>query len=284
MSPIFLIILAAVGLFIWTVGAFSFWQISRSQKAHAPRKDAQPAFRLAEQWMAESQKRIEQFAETLEQPLGVAQNELLELRLEAGRLPQGIKNLRLVRESLETSFKPSGSSRGLLDLAGLYLEKEDYREADKSLAYWKTPLGEMPCLEVSGNGEPTDGALKSALARINHALNQNPSTGGFLYFADKGQYQACLRNAEWMQGLKSLRVMVVDFEGLTALLVSLRLARDTDHVIRVFREGVDSTQPLTGQSDKMNEALSRLSGHSLKARAMMEGGIPTVLMENKEKA
>ena len=284
MSPLFLIILAAVGLFIWTVGAFSFWRISRSQKARAPRKDAQPAFRLAEQWMAESQKKIELFAQTAEQPLGAAQNELLELRLEAGRLPQGIKNLKMVRESLETSFKPSGSSRGLLDLAGLYMEKEDYREAEKSLAYWKTPLGEMPCLEVAGNGELTDGVLKSALVRLNQALNQNPSTGGFLYFTDNRQYQACLQNTEWMQGLKSLRVMVVDFEGLTALLVSLRLARDTENVIRVFQEGVESTQALTGQSDKMNEALSRLSGHSLKARAMMEGGVPAALMENKEKA
>lgn len=284
MSPTFLIALAGAGLFIWTVGAYSFWRISLSQKTRSPRREVQPVLRLAEQWMAESQKKIEQFAETLEQPLGTAQNELLELRLEAGRLPQGIKSLRLVRESLETSMKPSDEAKGILDLARLYLEKEDFREAEPSLAFWKTPLGDMPCLEVRGMGELSDSVMKSALARLNQALNQNPSTGGFLYFPDATHYRACLQNPEWAQGLKSLRVMVVDFEGLTALLVSLRLVRDTDNVIQVFREGVESTQPLTGQSDKMNEALSRLSGHSLKARAMMEGGIPTVLMENKEKA
>lgn len=282
MNPYFFIGLAAVALFIWTVGAYGFYRISRSHKAHLTRKDVQPALRMAGQWMAEAQKKMEQFAQTAEQPLGAAQNELLELRLEAGRLPQGIKDLKLVRESLDVSFKPSGLNKPLAEITGIYLEPVDFRLEEPSLTFWKTPLGNMPCLEIDGGEALSDDRMKAVLARFNKVLNQNPTTGGFLYFPNPTHYQACLQNTQWMEGLKSLRLMVVNFEGLTALLASLRLSRDTDQVIQTFREGVESTRALTGQSDKMNDALSRLSGHALKIRTVLEGSSPDGL-EPKEK-
>lgn len=282
MNLYFLVGLAAAGLFIWTAGVYSFSRISRSQKAHAPSKDVQPALRLAGQWMAEAQKKMEQFAQTAEQPLGAAQNELLELRLEAGRLPQGIKNLKLVLESLEASFKPGDLKKGLPEIAGIYLEKEDFQVEEPTLISLKTPLGDMPCLELEGGEAISDERMKAVLGRLNEVLSQNPATGGFLYFPNPAHYSVCLQNPQWMEGFKSLRLMVVNFEGLTALLASLRLAKDADHVIQVFREGVESTRGLTGQSDKMNQALSRLSGHALKIRTIMEGSAPDGLSKSKE--
>lgn len=284
MNPYFLIGLAAAGLVVWSVVAYSLHRIIRSQKAHLPAKDVQPALRLAGQWMAEAQKKMEQYDETMEQPLGSAQNELLELRLEAGRLPLGIKNLKLVRESLETSFKPAGLEGGLAETVGMYLEAGDFRAEEPALVYWKTPLGEMPCLEVEGRDALTDERMKALLARLNQVLNRNPATGGFLYFRNPAHYQACLQNAQWMEGLKSLRLMVVNGEGLTGLLASLRMAKDAEEVIRVFREGVESTRGLTGQSDRMNAALSRLSGHALKIRTVMEGSAAMDMTKPEEKA
>ncbi len=282
MNPTFFIILAAAGLFIWSAGAYSFYRISRSQRAHARAKDTQPALRLAQQWMAEAQKKMEQFAQTAEQPLGTAQNELLELRLEAGRLPLGVKNLKLVRESLETASKPAGLGKGLAEMVGMYLDPAEFHAEESTLVYFITPMGDMPCLEVEGREDLSDGRMKAALARMTQALNRNPATGGFLYFTHPEHYQACLRNPAWMEGLKSLRLMVVNGEGLTALVASLRLARDADHVIEAFREGVESTRVLTGQSDRMSEALSRMSGHALKIRTALEGGAPSAPRDSKE--
>ena len=283
MNPYFLIGLAGAALLIWTIGAYSFYRISRTQKAQITRKDVQPALRLAEQWMAEVQGKMERFVQTAEQPLGTAQNELLELRLEAGRLPQGIKDLRLVREYLGSAFKPAGLKKGLADIAGLYLEAGDFKAEGPSALFLKTPLGDMPCLEMEDGQALSDEGMKAALARLNQLLNRNPGTGGFLYFPDPAHYQACLQNPQWAEGFKSLRVMVVDFGGLTALLASLRLVKDADQVVRVFQEGVESTRGLVGQSDKMNEALSMLSGHALKIRTVMEGGQPDPLPKTQEK-
>lgn len=282
MNPTFLIILAAAGLFIWSVGAYSFYLISRSQKAHAPARDVQPALRLARQWMAEAQRKMEEFAQAAEQPLGAAQNELLELRLEAGRLPLGVKNLKLARESLETALRPADSRGGLAEMAGIYLNPEEFHAEEPMLVYFMSPLGEMPCLEVDGREGLSDGSMKAALARLTQALNRNPATGGFLYFRNPDHYQACLLNPSWMEGLKSLRLMVVNGEGLTALLASLRLAKDADHVVETFREGIESTRSLTGQSDRMGEALSRMSGHALKIRTVLEGGHSATLRDSKE--
>jgi hypothetical protein len=267
----FLLTLAGAVLLIWTVGVYNFHRISQAQKAQAPRKDVQPAFRLAEQWMAQSQAKMEQFVQSAEQPLGAAQTELLELRLEAGRLPQGIKDLRLVRESLETSLKPAAFKKGLGDMVGVYLDPEDFRAQGASLVLLKTPLGDMPCFEEESGKALTDEGMKAALVGINKVLNQDSATGGFLYFSNDAHYSECLQNSTWMEGLKARRLMALDFKALTALLISLRLSKDTDRVIRTFQEGVDSTRSIIGQSDKMNAALSQLSGHSLRVRTLIEG-------------
>ncbi len=89
---------------VWTSGSYFFWRISRTNKARFAHRDVQPAYRLAEQWLLESQRKLEDLYKKSEQPLGTAQNELLELRLEAGRLPQGVKGLRSVRESMAGAY------------------------------------------------------------------------------------------------------------------------------------------------------------------------------------
>jgi hypothetical protein len=279
----FLFVLALAVLFIWTVGSYSFWRISRSTKARLPHGEAQPAYRLAEQWLSESQKKLENLYQNSEQPLGTAQNELLELRLEAGRLPQGVKSLKTVRESLEAAYRPQDSRKSPLELARLYLDEGAYRTGEDSLLFLKTPLGEMPCLGAGKPGSPlAEDDMKSALGLLSRALSQNPSTGGFLYLGEEGQYQACLQKPEWMEGLKSQRLTPMDYRGLTALLLSLRLAKDAEKVLEVFGQGVEATRILLGQSEKMGAELSRLSSHSLKIQAIIEGGAPTDFTEPKE--
>jgi hypothetical protein len=91
----------------WAIVSYSFVRISRQTKIGKQSHTVQPAFRLADQWIMEAQRKIEELSEKAEQPLGTAQHELLDLRLEAGRLPQGVKNLRTVRESLTGNIKPS---------------------------------------------------------------------------------------------------------------------------------------------------------------------------------
>jgi len=273
----FLLILALAAIVVWTVGAFSFWQIGKRKKVLDSALPVQPAFRLADQWILECQQKIEKLFEASEQLLGTAQHELLDLRLEAGRLPQGIKNLKLVRESLAASFKPASLEKSLPDIMRIYLDEADFQSVEASLVSWKTPLGEMPCLEMESRGTLSDVRMKTALARLNQSLNQKPAAGGFLYFPSTDQYQACLQNSGWMEGLKSRQLMVLDFRGLTALLASLRLAKDTEKMIKIFQEGVESTQTLVGQADKMGEALSRLSGDTLKLRTVMDGHSPESL-------
>src|SRR5580692_2013133 len=142
LNSYFLIGLVLVALVIWTSGSFFFWRISRAHKSNTARKDSQPAYRLAEQWLAESQRKLEELYKKSEQPLGTAQNELLELRLEAGRLPQGVKGLRSVRESLAGAYQPLDMKKSPLELVRFYLDEADYRSGEGFLVFLKTPLGE----------------------------------------------------------------------------------------------------------------------------------------------
>jgi hypothetical protein len=282
LNPYFLIGLAIAGLVVWTSGSYFFWRISKGNKARLAPKDVQPAYRLAEQWLSESQRKLEDLYKKSEQPLGTAQNELLELRLEAGRLPQGVKGLRSVRESMAGAFKPMDNKKSLLELARLYLDEGDYQLGEGSIIFLKTPLGEMPCLETGKPGSPLgDGDMKAALGLLSRVLSQNPATGGFLYLGEESQYQACLQKAEWIEGLKSQRLMAMDFRGFTALLLSLRLAKDSEKVLGAFEQGVEATRILLGQSEKMSAELSRLSAHSLKVRSIIEGGLPTEMTEKE---
>ncbi len=282
MNPYFLIGLTLAGLVVWTSGSYFYWRITKANKARSAPKDVQPAYRLAEQWLSESQRKLEDLYKKSEQPLGTAQNELLELRLEAGRLPQGVKGIRSVRESMASDYRPLDNKKELLELTRLYLDESDYRIGENTLVFLKTPLGEMPCLEAGKSGNPLgDADMKTALGFLSRALSQNPVTGGFLYLREESQYQACLHKSEWMEGLKSQRLMAMDFKGFTALLLALRLAKDAERVQGAFEEGVEATRILLGQSEKMSAELSRLSSHSLKVRSIMEGGLPSEMTEKE---
>ena len=277
MNPIILIGLALAALVVWTVGAYSFWRIAQKRRGQASVGMVSPALRLADQWIAESQRKIEDLIQKAEQPLSAAQNELLELRLEASRLPQGVKNLRLVRESL-ANLRPVPLQRRAAEIARLYLGEGDFKVGKQGIVFFQTSLGEMPCLEVEGGeGALTEAQMKALLPQVNGILSDaegKAMAGGFLYFGSDRDYQACLANEDWMRGLKSRNVMVMDYRGLTAVLVSLRLVRDAAKVVQVFEKGVQSTTALLGQSDSMGAALSTLSGNSLKTRTVLEGTSP----------
>jgi len=265
----FILLLALAFILVWGITSTIFWRMSRSKNSSGARLEVQPAIRLAEQWLADAQGKMQQLVENAEQPLSTAQNELLELRLEAGRLPQGIKNLKLVREALNGPSQPRYAVKNLEGIVRLFLGEEGHRVEGPDLVFLATSLGEMACLEMGAG--PLDDALRSALARISRAAGQNPATGGFLYFQDPARYRECLRNAQWMEGIKSQRLMLLDAQGLSALLLSLKLSRDANRVVEVFQGGVDSTRALTGQSDRMGAALSQLSADSIKLRTLVDG-------------
>ena len=266
------------GFIVWTAGAYSFWKIGQKRRGQMALGAATPALRLADQWIAEAQKKIEDLIQRAEQPLSAAQNELLELRLEASRLPQGVKSLRLVRESLLNQARPTQLKKNVAEIARLYLAPVDFKVGEQGIVFFLTSLGEMPCLEVEeGPGPLTEAQMKALLPQVNQILSDAEGkgmAGGFLYFGNDRDYQACLANEDWMKGLKSRNVMVLDFKGLTAILVALRLSGDAGKVLRVFEKGVQSTNALLGQSDDMGAALSILSSNSLKTRTVLDGTPP----------
>ena len=247
------------------------------KKASEPHLTPQPAFRLAEQWMNESQRKLESLIEEFEQPLSMAQNELLELRLEAGRLPQGVKELKLVRESMNGSLKPALLNKNILEMSRLYLGEGGYEQTGDSTITLKTPLGDLSFLQAGEAGPLSESQMKSLLAKTSQSLqtsNVSSAPGGFLYFENDEHYQVCVQNSGWMAGLQAQRWMVIDFKCLTALFLALRLARDTQKVAEAFGEGVRSTLGLAGQSEKMNAVLSALNADSMKARVAIEGSVP----------
>ncbi|HVZ81349.1 MAG TPA: hypothetical protein VHE12_11235 [bacterium] len=275
MNLYFLLGLAGAGFVFWGAAVLTFSRLSQGSAARRTGPEAQPALRLAEKWLAESQQRIEGLVAEAEQPLSAAQNELLELRLEAGRLPQGIKNLRLVRDVLERSFEPKAADRSLPEWLGIYLGATDFGPGENGVQFIKTPLGRMPVLQVGMSGKPLQGnEMKEALGVLSRALDGIQASAGFLFLPDAGHYRDCLANAEWMEGLKAHRLMAVDLKGLTALLAALRLSGDSERVLETFRKGIDSTKALEGQTDRMAAELSRLTSSALRARALMEGGVP----------
>lgn len=265
-------ILAALFIAGWAVVSYSFVQISRQTKSQKQNQNVQPAFRLADQWIMESQRKIEELSEKAEQPLGTAQHELLDLRLEAGRLPQGVKNLRTVRESLAGNIKPLALNKTLAEIVDLYLLTEDYQIEEANFVYFKTHVGSVPILEVLKAEPLSDTGMKKWLGLL--SAKANPVMGGFLYFADGPQFAACQENKEWMETLRSYKIMSLDFQGLTALLVSFKLYQDTDRLIKTFQAGIESTIPLVGQADKMGLALTSLGASALNVQMILEGGMP----------
>ena len=273
MNPTFMMLLGIVFIGLWGISMFFYSRISRQSKADASLRPVAPVYRLADQWLAESQKKIEDLIQRSEAPLSAAQNELLELRLEASRLTQGVKSLNLVRESLTSSLKPSAANRKLVEVARSYLGEGDFREGKEGVVFLRSPLGEMPCLEVDGEGRPlSEAQMRALLPQVSRILTEgkgNPVGGGFLYFANDRDHQDCTANESWMTGLKNQNLMVLDLKGLTTLLISLKLSKDVERVVDVFDRGVESTAAIAGQTDRMAEALTALSADSLKAQTVM---------------
>ncbi len=272
-----IVILSVLFILGWALVSYFFVRISRQTKIDKQTQVIQPAFRLADQWIMESQLKIEELIESAENPLGTAQHELLDLRLEAGRLPQGVKNLRTVRESLVGSIHPTVIQKPLAELVKLYLLPEDFQADEPGFVYFKTHMGAVPVFETPKVDNLSDGEMKSWLNRL--SVHANPVMGGFLYFVNGGQFKACQENKEWIDALRNYRIMILDFQGLTALLISLKIYKDTDRLIGTFQAGIQSTVPLVGQADKMGLALTSLGASALSAQTILDGGIPGAAVE-----
>ena len=61
----FMALLGLAALFVWTVGSFFFWRISREHRSASGTGEVQPALRLAYQWLGEAQQRMEELIRTL---------------------------------------------------------------------------------------------------------------------------------------------------------------------------------------------------------------------------
>ncbi len=276
----FVLVLALLFIAVWALVSYFLMRINRQNRTDKQAKVVQPAFRLADQWIMESQRKIEQFIESAEAPLGTAQHELLELRLEAGRLPQGVKNLRTLRESLVGHIRPLTLSKPLGEIVGLYLSPANFQPEGPGFVYLKTAMGMVPVLEAPKSGAITDAEMKGWLNRL--STHANSTIGGFLYFAGEENYRTFEANKAWADALRNHRLMALDFKGLTALLISLKVSHETNQMLQVFQTGVQNTVPLVGQSDKMGAALTSLGASVLNAQSALEGGVPSPSKEVKE--
>jgi len=187
-----IIVLSVLFILGWAIVSYSFVRISRQTKIQKQTQTIQPAFRLADQWIMEAQLKIEDLIENSENPLGTAQHELLDLRLEAGRLPQGVKNLRTVRESLAGTIRPMFLNKPLAEIASLYLKADDYQIEEPGFIDLKTHMGTVPVLETPKVESLSDGEVKKWLNRL--SAQANAVMGGFLYFSNDSQFKACQDN------------------------------------------------------------------------------------------
>ena len=276
----FLLGLVLVFMVVWAIASYFLMRINQQTRVDKQAKSIQPAFRLADQWIMESQRKIEQFVESAESPLGTAQHELLELRLEAGRLPQGVKNLRTLRESLVGNIRPMVLEKSLTEIVALYLAPESYQAQESDFVYLTTDMGMVPVLEAHRSVALSDSEMKNWL----HFLTKhaNATMGGFLYFAGDANYTTFQKNNDWAEALRKHKLMALDFKGLTALLLSLKVVHETDQLLKVFAAGVESTKPLVGHSDRMGLALAALGASALNAQSVLDGGMPHPSTEVKE--
>ncbi len=269
-----IVILSVLFILGWALVSYFFVRISRQTKIDKQTQTVQPAFRLADQWIMESQLKMEELIESSVNPLATAQHELLDLRLEAGRLPQGVKNLRTVRESLSGSIRPAVLNKPLAEIAALYLKAGDFQVEEPGFIYLETHMGPVPVLETPKVEALSDADMKKWLSRL--SAQANAVMGGFLYFSNEKQFKVCEENKDWAEALRGYKMMILDFHGLTALLISLKLYKDTDRLIAVFQEGVQSTLPLVGQADKMGLALTSIGASALSVQTVLDGGMPEV--------
>ncbi len=270
-------IIALALIILWVLGGAFSLGASRKARRNNPLPPLRPEFRLADQWLQESQSKLEALIEKIESPLGTAQHELLDLRLEAGRLPQGVKSLKDVRENLAAGIRPAPFQGNLKDKAALYLASEQFQALSEDNLSLKTPMGPLACRQALPEGEPlTDESMKGVL-RLALELSTGEIPGGFVYFAAETQARDFQLRTEWVEAFKKQGVMVLDPKGLTALLIALRMHHDAQKVHQVFEAGVQTTQALVGQADQMAASLGKMNADSLHSRIVMEGGIPTSL-------
>jgi len=176
-----------------------------------------PAFRLAEQWINGSYKKIEVF--TAENG---SSEEFVSLR----------KNLQDARGLLSQGCEAGDTETPCLqDLLKHHLRLEDFRPAEIPGAYWlHTPMGEIPLLALP-EGDVNELSCRSKahiLVGLASSHEENPVAGGFLYLSTPSVFQ---RYAEpqgsgtgWLQ---SQRILPVDAWGLRVLLVALRCSAET---------------------------------------------------------
>ncbi len=270
------VIVGGILLVLWVLGGVFSVMASKKARQEKSIEVPRPEFRLADQWLQSSQTKLEAFIEKIESPLGTAQHELLDLRLEAGRLPQGVKNLREVRENLALGIKPLARSMTLQERAALYLSPEHFQSVTDKMLVFKTPLGDLPCREALVEGELlNDETIKAVYRKLLEGPIPENGTGCLAYFPKESQLKEFQAHGDWVSAFKEHRLIPLDLKGLTALLIALRLHHDVENTLRIFEAGVESTQALVGQADKMAEALGKISADSLKSRVVMEGGVPT---------
>jgi len=270
-----MIAVVALGLvFLWVLGGVFSLRASRKARLKNPPPAPRPEFRLADQWLKESQAKLEALIEKMESPLGTAQHELLDLRLEAGRLPQGVKSLGDVRENLATGIRPAPFKGSLKERAALFLQPENFETHSEESLTLKTPMGFLSCRQALPESETlTDESMKGVL-RLVLEVPAGGIPGGFVYFAGEEQARTFQSRPEWVEAFKKHGVIALDPKGLTALLVALKMHHDAEKVIQVFETGVQTTQALVGQADQMAASLGKMNADSLRSRMVLEGGLP----------
>ncbi len=265
-------------LLMSAIGAYFSLHAGREKKGSSGTRRSQNGFQQADQWLLESQSKIEELILKMDGLLTTAQHELLDLRLEAGRLPQGLKNLKLTRENMNTRFQPRRLGKNLLETIKFFLREGDFRVGNNSIVFLVTPGGELPCLEIPlASSELPGDQMRIRLEQVAGAFGKGidqEGPRGILYIGDDNYFLNCIKDTEWMEEIRRRNFQSVDYNGLIALLLSLRLNSDVTRLIRIFQQGIESTTGLVGQADKMGRVLASVSSDSLKIRTLLDGGEP----------
>ncbi len=263
--------------FAAVMGGLAFLLIGKKRRGfltEAPPVDS-PAKRLADQWLAESLRRLETVPQAGPSPLNEAAHELLELRLEAGRIGEGAKSLRLARQALREGSPAPPATADLAQIAKDFLEEGDYRPGETAGSLWLlTAMGEIPMMALLPM-DSNDAACRTRvhdLARMASGHVANPLAGGLLYIPEPSAYvlYAGTGGGETAELLRDRRILPVDWHGLSALLTALRLNRKAQRVWTALEEAIRSVAPLAAQTQNLEAQLGALNADSLKTRIQFE--------------
>ncbi len=278
---IFIIAMILVGLWILG-GAFSLASTQKARKEKAaliPR----PELRMAEQWLRSSQADLENLMERMDAPLGSAQHELLELRLEAGRVPEGVKSINTVREQLAGGLKDSNQPCHLRERVEFYLKQGEFLALSDEWMVLKTPQGEIPCFQAFSAGDRlSEDSIRTSCQTISSKISSEKNEFYLVFFPEESQMKRCLASPEWSRAFQDQQTIPLDLKGLTALLISLRLHFDVINIMGTFEEGVRSTQALVGQADRMSAIMGKLNADTVRARILLDGGSSSPLAEESK--